>query len=104
MILFSPSANSRLAKLRVNPEQADFQVVAPPSKPMKLPAFEAPIPEACAVKCRNWKLKQRKEKPRKQKRAAEGPLDEDELSDNHFVPDPRNDPHFNPPNPLGLQD
>ena len=80
----------------------NYQTYNPRSKPMKIPAFEAPIPEAFAVKCRQGKLKQRKEKPRKQKRATEGPLDEDEHSDSHFVRDPRNDPDFDPPNPLGL--
>ena len=38
------------------------------------------IPEAFAENYRQWKLKLRKEKPRKRKRAAEEPLEEGELS------------------------
>ena len=73
-----------------------YRTFDPRSEPKKLPAFEAPIPEAFAEKYREWKSKQRK-KLRKRKR-AEGV----EISDSHFVRDPRNDPDFDPSNPLGL--
>ena len=69
----------------------------PRSEPKKLPAFEAPIPEAFVEKYRKWKLKQKKEKPRKRKRAEEG-----DISDSHFGRDTRNNPDFDTSNPLGL--
>ena len=67
-------------------------------EPKKLPAFEAAIPEAFAENYRHRKLKQREEKPRKQKRVGEGPLEKCELSDSHLVRDPRNDLVFDPSN------
>ena len=74
-----------------------YRTFDPRTEPKKLPAFEAPIPEAFAEKYREWKLKQRKEKSRKRKRAEEG-----EISDSHFVRDPQNNPDFDPSNPLCL--
>ena len=65
----------------------------PWSEPERIPAFEAPVPEAFAETYCQWKLKQREEKPWKQKRAAEEPL---------VVRDHCNDPDFDPFNPLGL--
>ena len=74
-----------------------YRTFDPRSDSKKLPAFEAPIPEAFAEKYREWILNQRKDKPRERKRVEEG-----KISDSHFVRDPRNDPDFDPSNPLGL--
>ena len=41
-----------------------YRTFDPRSEPKKLPAFEAPIPEAFAEKYHEWKMKQRKKKPR----------------------------------------
>ena len=79
-----------------------YQIFDPPLESIKLPAFEAPYPEAFAEKYRHQKLKQRKEKLRKRRRAEEEPLEKGEISDYPFVREPRNDPDFDPSNPLGL--
>ena len=87
------SSTAESDKCRLIPLESlgNYRTLDPRSKPKKLPPFEAEIPEAFAEKCRQWKLKQRKEKPRKRKHAAEEPMK-----------DPRNDPGFDPSNPLGL--
>ena len=93
----SSTAKSDGCKLIPLESLGSYRTFDPRSDSKKLPAFEAPIPEAFAEKYREWILKQRKEKPRKRKRVEEG-----EISDSHFVRDPRNDPDFDPSNPLGL--
>ena len=95
----SSTAKSDESKLIPLDSLGSYHTFAPRSAPKELPAFEAPIPEAFAKKYREWKLKQRKEKHRKRKRAEEG-----EISDSHFVRDPRNDSDFDPSNLLGLWD
>ena len=96
----SSSVKSDDCKLIPLESLGSYQTYDP--EPMKLPAFEAAISEAFAKKYRQWKLKQREEKPRKRKRVAWEPLEKCELSDSHLVRDPRNDLVFDPSNPLGL--
>ena len=93
----SSTAESDECKLIPLESLGSYQTFDPRSEPKKLPAFEAPTPEPFAEKYREWKLKQRKEKPRRRKRAEEG-----KISDSDFVRDPRNDPDFDHSNPLGL--
>ena len=93
----SSTAKSDECRLILLQSLGSYQTFDPRSEPMKFPAFRTPIPEAFAETYSEWKLKQRKEKPQRRKRAEEG-----EISDSHFVRDPRNDLDFEPFNSLGL--